>query len=109
MIERPAWIVFFEGRLLFGTYLIRETMAPSGYNSLIGDIRLNISEDGITVAPAFVSGNQAAVCDVEDDGITIHIVNTAGTALPSTGGPGTNMLYLFGVLLTGLAGAGLVA
>ena len=30
------------------------------------------------------------------------------TALPNTGGPGTNMLYLLGIMLTGLAGAGLV-
>jgi LPXTG-motif cell wall-anchored protein len=31
-----------------------------------------------------------------------------GAVLPSTGGPGTNLLYLFGIMLTGIAGTGLV-
>jgi LPXTG-motif cell wall-anchored protein len=36
------------------------------------------------------------------------IGNEPGVALPSTGGPGTTMFYILGLLLTGLAGAGLV-
>ena len=34
--------------------------------------------------------------------------NIPGAELPSTGGPGTSMIYLFGILLIGIAGAGLV-
>ena len=34
--------------------------------------------------------------------------NEPGAALPSTGGPGTVMYYLLGIMLTGLAGAGLM-
>ena len=34
--------------------------------------------------------------------------NEPGAALPATGGPGTDMIYLLGFMLTGLAGAGLV-
>ena len=37
-----------------------------------------------------------------------RIANNPGVELPSTGGPGTNMLYFFGIMLTSLAGAGLV-
>ncbi len=36
------------------------------------------------------------------------VENTTGAALPNTGGPGTNLIYLFGIILTALAGAGLV-
>ena len=40
--------------------------------------------------------------------IYYRITNNPGVSLPSTGSPGTNLIYLFGVMLTGLAGAGLV-
>ena len=36
------------------------------------------------------------------------VENEPGVALPNTGGPGTNMIYLFGVMLTGFAGVSLV-
>ena len=38
----------------------------------------------------------------------IKVQNSAGIVLPSTGGPGTNMIYLIGIMLTGIGGAGLV-
>ena len=38
----------------------------------------------------------------------IRIWNTPGVALPSTGGPGNNRIYLLGIMLISLAGAGLV-
>ena len=38
----------------------------------------------------------------------IKVGNPAGAALPHTGGLGTTMFYILGLLLTGLAGAGLV-
>ena len=37
-----------------------------------------------------------------------RIANEPGAVLPNTGGSGTNLIYLFGIMLTGLAGAGLV-
>ena len=39
---------------------------------------------------------------------SFSVGNTPGAALPSTGGPGTNMIYLFGIMLTGFAGFGFV-
>ena len=38
---------------------------------------------------------------------TFLIGNPMGAALPHTGGPGTDLLYLLGIALTGVAGAGL--
>ena len=35
-------------------------------------------------------------------------MNNAGAELPSTGGPGTSTIYLSGLMLAGLAGAGLL-
>ena len=36
------------------------------------------------------------------------VENVPGAALPSAGGHGTNLIYLLGIMLTGLAGAGLM-
>lgn len=38
----------------------------------------------------------------------IIVKNTPGAALPSTGGSGINLIYLLGIMLTSIAGAGLV-
>ena len=43
-----------------------------------------------------------------DTMVTFTVENTPGASLPSTGGPGTNLLYLFGSMLVMLAGAGFV-
>ena len=40
--------------------------------------------------------------------ISLTVTNNAVYELPSTGGSGTCFLNLFGIMLTGLAGAGLV-
>ena len=39
--------------------------------------------------------------------INFEVENESGAALPNTGGPGTGLIYLLGIMLTGLAGAGL--
>ena len=45
---------------------------------------------------------------IENNTTNIIVGNTPGVALPNTGGPGTNLIYILGIMLTGLAGAGLV-
>ena len=47
-----------------------------------------------------------ATLSKNDDIFTITVKNTPGVALPSTGGRGTGLLYLFGIMLTGIAGVG---
>ena len=46
--------------------------------------------------------------DTTDASVTYKIINNAGYELPSTGGLGTTILYLLGIMLTSFAGAGLV-
>ena len=64
------------------TYYVLETKAPDGYN---------LKED-----PTAVAGGTASV----------HVVNNAGSILPSTGGIGTTIFYIIGAIL--VIGAGVV-
>ena len=41
-------------------------------------------------------------------GWIVKVMNDAGVSLPSTGGHGTNLIYLLGTILTMLAGAGVM-
>ena len=63
---------------------------------------------GYNVRPHFLpdSGFPAAESGSVDN--IIQIVNHPGAALPSTGGPGTNLIYLFGAMIISLAVTGLV-
>ena len=50
-----------------------------------------------------------ATTDTDETVNTLFSIgNTPGAALPNTGGPGTTLIYLLGILLTGFAGAGMV-
>ena len=56
---------------------------------------------------------EAAVAEDTEQGTAAKnakfvIENEPGAALPSTGGPGTSLICLLGIMLTGLAGAGMV-
>ena len=52
---------------------------------------------------------QAALsADTQSETMYYDIANNAGAELPSTGGPGTDLIYLFGIILTGIAGAGMI-
>ena len=44
----------------------------------------------------------------DDEKFIVSVLNNPGVELPATGGSGTGLLYLMGILLTALAGAGLV-
>ena len=52
--------------------------------------------------------NTGVSADSLNETMYYEIANNAGYELPSTGGPGTTLLYLLGIMLTGLAGAGLM-
>ena len=85
-------ILRFEG-LKAGTYKITELKAPDGYNILDGDVEVTINWDPTT--GTFTYGNA-----VNSDGAArITIVNQIGTELPSTGGIGTTLFYVFGGIL----------
>lgn len=76
-----------------GTYYLKETKAPKGYNLLKAPKRVEITEGG----------------SIKVDGLTVDIVNVqnnTGTILPSTGGMGTTLIYLIGGAL--VLGSGFV-
>lgn len=84
--------IYIEG-LKAGTYYLKETAAPEGYNVLKDIQTIEITEDGEVKL-------KGKVCD------EVKVKNNAGTLLPSTGGMGTTMIYLVGAAL--VLGSGIV-
>ena len=83
-----------------GTYTLTETKTPSGFNT-ISPIHFTISFDPVT---AKFSSNNTDIRVEADNTLRTDIVNTAGTVLPSTGGMGTTLFYIFdGLLFVGAA------
>lgn len=73
------------------TYYLKEIEAPKGYNELENAFEF-------TIADANVSSNLNETSNkwVEGNSTGIHIINNAGTTLPSTGGMGTTVFYVVG-------------
>ena len=91
-----------------GKYYLVETSAPKGYNMLEKSIEITIGTGGeqtikysgeTDATKYLVNGKTRQTYD------EFPVVNTAGTALPSTGGMGTTVLYIVGGMLVILAGA----
>ena len=76
-----------------GTYTLIEKTVPAGYNKA-ADSTFTVKDGDYTAA------------NLEQ---TATVVNESGTELPSTGGMGTTMLYVFGAILVIGAGVVLVA
>lgn len=74
-----------------GTYYLKEIEAPKGYNMLE-----NAAE--VTINSANISSNLSKTESKWVDGTStgIHVINNAGTTLPSTGGMGTTIFYVVG-------------
>lgn len=96
-----------------GTYYLKETKAPIGYNLLENEIELtinatlsNISSYSGDPALALVEGALSIIVggkttsgNVGTGIVTTTVVNNAGTVLPSTGGIGTTLFYVIGGVL----------
>lgn len=84
-----------------GTYYLKETKAPNGYNTL---------KDPITVKLDRVADGDGAsslsIKQYDKPTDRINVLNNSGTILPSTGGMGTTLIYLIGGAL--VLGSGFV-
>lgn len=75
-----------------GTYYLKETKAPDGYNLLKKPVTITIDSEG----KIYVDGSG------EVNNGDVRVQNNSGTLLPNTGGVGTTMIYLIsGVLVLG--------
>lgn len=70
-----------------GTYYLKETEAPKGYNKIQKSIKIQILDNGSI--------------KVNDEAITgeVRVQNNTGSILPSTGGMGTTLIYVVGSIL----------
>lgn len=82
-------ILRFEG-LEEGTYTITELKAPDGYNILTDELHITVTFDEETEQFTYTGAT------LENGAAHITVVNHAGTELPSTGGIGTTLFYVFG-------------
>ena len=108
--------LLYEGIIPAGTYYLDETNVPAGYNNPPGMYVLTVSNGIVTLNSTVTIGtpdlNHWITSETDPvTGKTTYIVsirNTTGVVLPSTGGLGTDLIYLLGIILTSLAGLGLV-
>lgn len=96
-----------------GSYFLRETRAPNGYNLLEGDIALTIAAttangdnwnskdagDALTALTITVNGGDAANGALDTGIVPMNVANNSGATLPSTGGIGRTIFYVVGGLL----------
>lgn len=96
-----------------GSYYLRETKAPAGYNLLKNDISVTIAAtlDKTENSPALTSlklsvkEDKEGATATESDGVlatgivSTNVVNNSGAQLPETGGMGTTIFYVLGGIL----------
>lgn len=93
LVSLTGGMIHIEG-IKAGTYYLKETEAPKGYNLLKTIQKIEILEDGsIKLNGAENTGN-------------VRVQNNKGSLLPSTGGAGTTLIYLIGGAL--VLGSGIV-
>ena len=85
------------GGLDSGTYFLKETEAPAGYNLMETPVQIDI-------VPTFTNGGKNVTVSYSVDSIaqssnTVGIRNSAGSTLPVTGGIGTTVFYLLGSVM----------
>lgn len=98
--EIPVGKVYIKG-LDEGTYYLKETVAPEGYNKLTDRIEVTLddvedSENSISHHTNLIEYESQTV---KFNGDQVKVINTTGTLLPSTGGMGTVMFITVGSIM----------
>ncbi|MDO4519845.1 MAG: SpaH/EbpB family LPXTG-anchored major pilin [Eubacteriales bacterium] len=87
-----------------GTYTLKETVAPSGYNK-VADLTIVIEWDEtnhtfkVGAADTADTKYSGYTADTDKNTFKITVDNKSGAILPSTGGMGTTIFYVIGGLL----------
>ena len=118
VITTPEGGLFNIAGLDADTYYLKEIKAPAGYNLPTGDdayfkfviaASLTVGDDGkgkiesLTITPGT---EQATDGDIPTGKVAMNIINTSGSTLPETGGIGTAIFTVVGLLvMAGAAGA----
>ena len=102
--EIPSGMNLKLNGLAAGTYWLVETEAPDGYNGVTAPIKITITQSNDTEVNNWTISKGD---DVVEDKI-IDIENSTGTILPGTGGMGTVLFTVVGVVLALLIGASFV-
>lgn len=100
-----------------GTYVLKETKTPAGYNTIADQyFTITATHDQTSDNPALVSlsgdkltGSITFTADKDAGSLTTDVVNEKGSTLPSTGGIGTTIFYVAGCALVVLAGVMITA
>lgn len=88
-----------------GTYYLEEVEAPDGYSPLAGAIAITVSDGEITAAT--MGGQPYSAGPETGTWLTLTVPNYFTYILPNTGGAGTNLFTIGGLLLmAGAAGCG---
>ncbi len=91
VIETQNGQALIKGMDANTNYYLEEIEAPAGYNKLHERVKVIISES-----------NLDAVVNLENKTYTkggVHVINNAGSELPTTGGVGTTLFYVIGGIL----------
>ena len=94
------------GSFVNGTYYLQEVETADGYIILTDAIEFTVNVDGTvtySTGNSSFDGNPGATYETAD-GIGIYISNPSGAVLPNSGGPGT-LLYTLGGLMLIMASA----
>ena len=90
------WLI---GSLPIGEYVLVETSAPEGYNALESPVDLSVRADKVTAMSRAGISVYKTVHYEDEDVWEIEIENTAGLELPASGGTGTHIFYIAGIIM----------